>query len=57
MIKVTKKIIADVKILGKTKMFYAKKNDIVEVLEFRSSAVIVKNKNAEKFSVNINNLI
>ena len=57
MINVTKKIVADVKILGKTKEFYALKNDFVEVVEFRSPAVIVKNKNAEKFSVNINNLI
>ena len=57
MINVTKKIVSDVKILGKTKEFYALKNDIVEVLEFRLPAVIVKNKNAEKFSVNINNLI
>ena len=57
MIKVTKKIVADVKILGKTKEFYCKKNDIVEVVEFRLPAVIVINKNAEKFSVNINNFI
>ena len=57
MINVTKKIVVDVKILGKTKEFYALKNDFVEVLEFRLPAVIVKNKNAEKFSVNINNLI